>query len=131
MRSLPRSRTRSAQWIRHPRTGHRVRPRISESRKEPAMSYGKIITLQPSDRTDHITDDGVELTQRPYPFAVFDNGDIINADAVGAKRAVGFSNDLAVQHVDLWWREVVKEPELAVGKYLVTQDENGHYATQT
>jgi hypothetical protein len=91
----------------------------------------KIYTFQPSDRTDHITEDGTELTQRPYPFAVFDNGDIVNAEVVGTQRTVGLACDLAVTHVDVWWRDVVKDPQQAVGKYLITQDANGNYATQT
>lgn len=92
------------------------------------MTYGKIITLQPSDRTDYITEDGTELTQRPYPFVVLDNGDVLNGEAVNTKRAVGFTNDLAREQIDLWWRDAVKDPQRVVGKYLVTQDARGTYA---
>jgi hypothetical protein len=35
------------------------------------------IMLQPSPVTDHITDDGVELTRRLYPFFVQPDGTIL------------------------------------------------------
>lgn len=89
----------------------------------------KLIRLQPAPHVDHITDDGHELTQLPYPFFVHEDGTIegIYADT-GSKAVIGFQSDLAVQKVNMWWGEVVKDPQLAVGKYVVTAEKNGGMA---
>lgn len=87
-----------------------------------------MILLHLSDYTDHITADGTELTRRPYPYGVDAYGHIIGrTDEV---TAIGFQEDAAVQRVDLFWGEYAAgDPQVAVGKYLVTQDAAGRYAT--
>lgn len=85
-----------------------------------------LIKLQPAPHTDQVLGDGTELTQLPYPFYVTEDG----TGHVGSQefRAVGFQKDLARHRIDLHWVDVVKDPQLAVGKYLVTQDKGGGWA---
>lgn len=40
-------------------------------------------------------------------------------------RAIGFQRDLARHEVDVWWDEVVGDPQKAVGLYLVSTDAKG------
>lgn len=90
-----------------------------------------IITLQPSSFTDQITSDGTELTKLPYPFHVeAATGDIQRQDFWRGDpfRVIGFQNDPHVQHVDLWWDDVAKDPQSAVGKYPVTVKQGGGMA---
>lgn len=89
-----------------------------------------IITLQPAPRTDHITADGTELTQLPYPFHVAADGTVQRQDFWhgNPKSVVGFAHDPSVQRVDLWWDDAVKDPQQAVGKYVVTRDDKGGMA---
>lgn len=92
-----------------------------------------IITLQPAPNVDHITDDGTELTRLPYPFHVrADDGGIERQDfwQGSVARVVGFVADLNRQEVDLWWRDAAKDPQRAVGMYVITQDDKGDMATQ-
>jgi hypothetical protein len=93
----------------------------------------RIITLQPSARTDQITDDGTELQQLPYPFHVDEDGNVLRQDFWRGDPAtvLGFQNRVDVQQVDLWWREVVADPQRAVGKYMVTVDRDGAFSTRT
>jgi hypothetical protein len=88
----------------------------------------RVITVQPSDRTDHLSPDGTELTQRPYPFhVVADTGAILNQTLWRGRplRAVGFAAWLNVQQVDLWWRDAARDPQSAVGMYLITENADG------
>jgi hypothetical protein len=89
----------------------------------------KIITVQPSAVTDHITGDGHELQQLPYPFHIREDGQLDGSFwATQADAAVGFQAKLGVPTIDLWWRDAVAEPERAVGMYLVTR-KGEHWAT--
>lgn len=86
------------------------------------------IRIQPGPYTDHLTDDGHELTKLPYPFFVNEE-----TGAVGRQefwqgtvlRVVGFQKDLARHEIDLWWEGAVKDPQRAVGMYVVTTDSEG------
>lgn len=91
----------------------------------------RIVTLQPAEYVDHITEDSRELTRLPYPYHVHQDGSIGRQDFWRGepKRVVGFTADLAKQQVDLWWHEAFAEPERAVGMYLVTQNEDGNMHT--
>lgn len=82
----------------------------------------KVFTFQPSDRTDRITPDGQELTQRPYPIAVTDDGTVVS---IHGGRLLGFADDLAVERVDHWWDDVRDDPQGAVGKYAVIRAASG------
>jgi hypothetical protein len=88
----------------------------------------RIITVQPADRTDQLTADGTELTQRPYPFhVVADTGEIIPQEFWKGHpaRAVGFAARLDIQQIDLWWVDAARDPQRAVGMYLVTENTDG------
>ena len=91
----------------------------------------RIITLQPSARVDHITADGQELTQLPYPFHVRPDGEVGRQDFWHGEplRVLGFQDRVDVQRIDLWWRDAAADPQRAVGKYIVTQDADGSMAT--
>jgi hypothetical protein len=91
----------------------------------------RFVTLQPSARTDHITDDGHELQQLPYPFHVNEHGEILRQDfwRGDPERVIGFQANLHVMNIDLWWLQVWDKPELAVGKYVVTADSEGNWST--
>lgn len=86
-----------------------------------------LIKLQPEPFTDQITEDGHELTKLPYPFAADETGAVHNQSLWQGHvtRVIGFQKDLAKQQIDLWWRDVVKDPQQAVGMYLVTADQHG------
>lgn len=87
-------------------------------------------TLQPSEFTDQVLDDGTELTKLPYPFHVVQDGSVQRQDfwRGNPTRVIGFQRDLAVHRVDVWWSQVLKAPETAVGLYLVTEDSEGRWA---
>lgn len=89
-----------------------------------------IITLQPSRCVDHVTPDGTELTQRPYPFRVSEDGAILNQEywQGSPNHVVGFVGDLRRHEVDVYWRHVVADPQRAVGMYLITADADGTWA---
>lgn len=86
-----------------------------------------IITLQPSRITDRLCDDGEELQMQPYPFAVRADGEVVSTWAHGL-RAIGLAQRCDRQQVDLWWRDVVADPQRAVGMYLVTENADGGLA---
>lgn len=90
----------------------------------------EIITIQPSARTDHITEDGTELQQLPYPFHVNEVGEIQRQDFWQGKvlRVVGLQRDLARHEIDIWWNEVWAEPDRALNNYVVTLDSEGGMA---
>lgn len=86
----------------------------------------KLIKLQPSEVVDNIRD-GHEMTQLPYPFYVAEDGSVDRQDfwRGNPARAIGFQRDLAKQQIDLWWKDAVKDPQQAVGMYLVTVNGEG------
>ncbi len=90
-----------------------------------------IYRIQPEPFTDHLTDDGVQLTKLPYPFYVDGFGNVGRQDIWQGRvtRVIGFQRDLARQQIDLSWRDAVKDPAAAVGMYLVTSDAKGDYGT--
>lgn len=82
----------------------------------------KMFVFQPSSHTDHITEDGTELQQRPYPFACLEDGTIISAQvSVDCAQVVGVADGLADEHIDHHWSEIVKDPDLAKGRYIITR----------
>ena len=90
-----------------------------------------IITLQPAPRTDHITEDGTELQQLPYPFHVNESGSVLNQEfwCGCPAQIVGFTTDLHRPEIDVWWREVVKTPDRAVRLYMVSANSDGSMCT--
>jgi len=83
----------------------------------------KIIRLQPSAYVDQIRG-GHEMTKLPYPFYVAEDGSIGRQDFWKGRfvRVVGFAADLHVEEINLWWSEAVRDPQRAVGMYVVTAD---------
>jgi hypothetical protein len=84
----------------------------------------KILRVQPASRIDNLTADGQEMTQQPYPLFVGEDGSVGRQDFWNGRiyRVVGFMKDLAIQQVDLRWRDAWAEPERAVGMYVVAAD---------
>lgn len=91
----------------------------------------KTITVQPAPHTDHVTEDGTELTQLPYPFHVAEDGSIGRQDFWNGRvaRVVGFTARPEAGPIVLTWREVWADPEKAVGRYLITSDSAGRWST--
>jgi hypothetical protein len=89
------------------------------------------VTLQPSARVDHITEDGTELTQLPYPFHVAEDGYVWRQDFWQGRvlRVIGFQTTLHEHRITVPWADAWKDPEDAVGRYLVTEDRNGTWST--
>lgn len=86
-----------------------------------------IVRIQPASRIDGLTADGQEMTQQPYPLFVDEDGSVGRQDFWNGRifRVVGFMRDLAVQEVNLWWADAAKDPQQAVGMYVVATDKDG------
>lgn len=86
-----------------------------------------VLRVQPAPRIDNLTSDGYELTQQPYPLFVSKDGSVGRQDFWDGRilRVVGFMRDLAVQRVDLWWKDAYADPQRAVGMYVVATDKDG------
>lgn len=86
-----------------------------------------IISIQPDQIQDGTAPDGTPLYRLPYPFHITDTGQVERQDFWGGapKSIVGFQNDPDVQRIDLWWADVVLDPQSAVGKYAVFSDADG------
>jgi hypothetical protein len=90
----------------------------------------RIVSLQPTDITDHITEDGTELTRRPYPFHVDPDGFILRQDfwQGRAYQVIGFVSAPESSAV-LHWREIANTPHDMIGKYVVVSDSHGRWST--
>jgi hypothetical protein len=91
----------------------------------------KIIEVQMSEWTDHLTKDWQELTKLPYPFFADEHGMIGRQDFWNGRvlRIVGFQEDLAQEMIDLFWDDAYAEPEKAIGMYVVTENQHGDWVT--
>jgi hypothetical protein len=80
---------------------------------------------------DHITADGTELTQLPYPFHVAEDGSVLRQDFWRGDplRILGFTARPEPGDIVLWWADAVKDPQQAVGLYMVSQDSKGNMAS--
>lgn len=87
----------------------------------------RVLRVQPAPRIDNLTADGRELTQLPYPLFVSEDGSVGRQDFWDGRilRVVGFMRDLAVQQVDLYWKDAYADPQAAVGMYVVAVDASG------
>jgi hypothetical protein len=83
-----------------------------------------LITIQTSEYADQIID-GEELTKMPYPITADETGRVEGQPFIDTSRVIGFQRDLAVQSIDLRWADAVKDPQQAVGMYVVTQRAQG------
>jgi len=97
------------------------------------MSRQTLITFQPSEFVDHITEDGTELTKLPYPVHAWaDNGVIPwNAGGTPGRRIVGFQRDLQRQQIDASWATIAYHPPDAVGMYAVIENKDGSWSSLT
>lgn len=93
----------------------------------------RITRIQPAARPDALSEDGHVGYQLPYPFYVTDDGKIENQGFWNGTplAVIGFQKDLAVQTIDLWWRDAVNNPSAIVGMYLVTTDRDGTWGTHS
>lgn len=89
------------------------------------------LKLQPADRVDYLTEDGEELTQRPYPFHATQSGEIL--DPIHRERnlthVIGFVDDPSTDTITLWWGQAWKNPTQALGRYIVTRQADDGLAT--
>lgn len=81
----------------------------------------KLTTIQPGMTADF---------SLPYPFHVFEDGSVDRQDFWRGKvaRVIGFQADIDVMTVDLFWFDAVKDPQRAVGMYVVTSDDKNKWA---
>lgn len=94
----------------------------------------QIIRIQPSEFTDQVSDEGHQMTKLPYPFYVNASDGTVNLQEFwkgDPYRVVGFQTDLARHEIDLRWEDAAKDPQKAVGMYLVTADSRGGYGVHT
>jgi hypothetical protein len=98
----------------------------SKNQEQPVPMF----KIQTAPRIDGLTEDGQEMTQLPYPFFVDNKGSVEFQDTWQGRvtRVAGFQRDLAVQQIDLRWADAQKDPQKAVGMYLVTSDSKGDLA---
>lgn len=89
------------------------------------------VTVQPAPFTDHVTEDGTELTRLPYPYHVTEEGAVLRQDfwRGDPELVIGFQARLDEQRIDLWWKDAWLEPEKAVGMYVVLCDSEGKWST--
>lgn len=91
----------------------------------------RVIEVQLSGWTDHLTDDGQQLTKLPYPFFADEKGMIGRQDFWNGRvlRVVGFQADLNREMIDLFWDDVYADPGRAIGMYAVTENKRGDWVT--
>jgi hypothetical protein len=91
----------------------------------------KIIQIQPEAFLDDVRISAdkqlVEMKKLPYPFAVREDGSVDGQDFWRGDPAavLGFQNDEEAQQINVWWSDVVADPELAVGRFPVMREDNG------
>jgi hypothetical protein len=95
-----------------------------------------LLTIQNAPVVDHISADGQEYTQLPYPFHVAPSGLIQQQDFWRGKvaKVIGFQNSAFEQRIDLWWSELLWDEFLEGkirGKYLVVADDKGSMSNFT
>jgi hypothetical protein len=69
----------------------------------------------------------------PYPFHVNEHGEVQRQDFWRGKvwRVVGFADKPEPGIIKLIWSQVWKEPDKAIGTYVVTSDEAGEWSVWT
>jgi hypothetical protein len=95
----------------------------------------RYVTLQPAEVTDNLWSmpDGevVEGKQLPYPFHVREDGTVARQDVwQGDPTAVvGFAPSPDARTLVARWADVWADPNLAVGRYVVTTNAEGTWST--
>lgn len=81
-----------------------------------------IITLQPAELPSCV---------RPYPYHVNPNGTVRRQDFWRGRvaRVIGFTDRLDVEEISLPWHKAVENPQAAVGRYVVTSDDQNCWFT--
>lgn len=87
--------------------------------------------IQPAPIPDHITEDGVTLSRRPYPIIVDADGLTPEGGALDIVKVIGFVRDLSKQVVNLWWDDLMEDRDWTypVGMYVIIQNRAGGWAT--
>jgi hypothetical protein len=82
----------------------------------------KFLTIQQGRYTDG---------QLPYPLHANEDGFIGQQGLWDGKlyKIVGAQDAVDIQRIDTYWREIWKNPEQAVGKFLVTADVDGNLSS--
>lgn len=82
----------------------------------------KSLTIQP--------DPNDVMKPLPYPFHVDEQGLVQRQDFWKGKvyRVIGFQDVLERQRIDLHWSDAWANPELTIGRYVVTSDEDGQFS---
>lgn len=84
--------------------------------------------IQPAPIPDHITEDGITLSKRPYPIIVDADGLTPEGGALDVVKVIGFVRDLSKQQVDLWWDDLMTLGD-PIGMYVIIQNRAGGWAT--
>lgn len=89
------------------------------------------VTVQPAPFVDFVTEDGHECYKTPYPYSIDAEGFVQFQDFWQGYvyRAIGFSRDLNVPSIEVFWADAFANPELGIGLYLVTSDDEGNWGT--
>lgn len=98
------------------------------------MTTKALITIQPAEFVDHITEDSTELTKLPYPVHAWSEDGRVPKNMGGwtePERIVGFQRDPSVQQVDVPWHVVREDPDQAVGLYVVAANADGSMTSLT
>lgn len=90
----------------------------------------RLVTIQRSPYADNLAEDGDEMTRRPYPFHIKEDGSIADQDfwKGTVSHLIGFQKKLDVQKIDLFWTEFLADPQQAVGMYAVISDDRGTWS---
>jgi len=88
------------------------------------MSRQTLITFQPAEIVDHVTEDGVELTKLPYPVHAWaSDGRVPNhlGGYTEPLRIAGFTRTRDRGQFDASWETIAYNPPDAVGMFIVCQ----------
>jgi hypothetical protein len=89
-----------------------------------------IVAFQRNANIDGILEDGTTRGSLPYPFYGDEDGMIQNQDLWQgeAYKIIGFQKDLAVQRIDLHYRDAFKNPDATVNMYMIVSNAQGKWS---
>lgn len=83
----------------------------------------KYLIIQEAPVTDSITADGHVGARKPWPVVADMDGTVVTPSSLlGMAVVVGFQRDLAGRRPDLYWDDMVADPQQVVGMYMVSAD---------
>lgn len=95
----------------------------------------RILTVQMSAYTDNLwgaeSGEIAEGTRLPYPYYVNEAGEVQRQDFWNGTVAavIGFTREPDRRAIDLYWADAWREPDRAIGMYIVTRNAAGQWAT--